>query len=143
MLEHGIGRRDVKYRHGFVSNSSSSSFMLAFKGKITKERLMEWLGVRPGAFMYSFCGKVADYILSSTAWVGTLGNLAMHYGFNSVEEMKGSRYRLNEISLIEQGYNLLVAEFEDFDGNSIEGWLASKPFTYRSESDDLIIENVR
>lgn len=56
----------MKTRQGFVSNSSSSSFIIAYKGdKPTVSRLVDVLGVRPNALLYDFSIAIAEYLLTA------------------------------------------------------------------------------
>jgi hypothetical protein len=41
----------MKLRTGFVSNSSSTSFLIISKGKLTKKGLSELMGIEPGSIL--------------------------------------------------------------------------------------------
>lgn len=49
----------MKFRLGFVSNSSSSSFILAIKGELTKENFLAALGVDTESPMYGLAKEIS------------------------------------------------------------------------------------
>ena len=56
----------MKIRNGFVSNSSSSSFLIISKnGKLTKDMLMKSFGVEKGAVLYNFAKNMAKEMFES------------------------------------------------------------------------------
>lgn len=57
----------MKIRQGFVSNSSSSSFIAIMKNgqDLTKAAILEALEVKKGAPLYSFAKDVADWMISN------------------------------------------------------------------------------
>jgi len=135
----------MKARSGFVSNSSSSSFILAFKGELTKDRLMKWLDIEPMSFLYSFCEQIANFILDDTIIVETrtISDFVKESGFADKDEAFLYRHGMREIELLELGYTIRTATLEDYGRSDVESWLAHQLIAYRSESNDLIIENVR
>jgi len=52
----------MKIRNGFVSNSSSSSFILGVKGELTKDVLIRSLGVNTTSPLYPMAKIMADLI---------------------------------------------------------------------------------
>ena len=55
----------AKTRSGFVSNSSSSSFIVAAKGEIDRDRIIEILGVPETSPLRSFAEEVADVLMTA------------------------------------------------------------------------------
>ena len=55
----------MKRRSGFVSNSSSSSFVIACKdGSLTKQKLMGSFKTPKESFMYNIASDIADFLIS-------------------------------------------------------------------------------
>jgi hypothetical protein len=52
----------MKIRQGFVSNSSSSSFIIGCKGKPTKKKLLDFLEVGKSSPLYPFAEEMAGFI---------------------------------------------------------------------------------
>ena len=50
----------MKFRMGFVSNSSSSSFILAINGELTRENFLIALGVEKSSPMYGLAKEVGE-----------------------------------------------------------------------------------
>lgn len=128
----------MKIRSGFVSNSSSSSFVVFWKGDITKERILEQLGVQEGSFFYSFAKEVAQVLLpfgdEIACTVEQLRDLE-RYPRDDVEWREDFA---REIKFLENGWKVYRGMTSNEDRESASQWL-----TYESidiHTDDLIIE---
>ena len=55
----------MKARHGFVSNSSSSSYLVCFRGKLTREKLLKALGVPASSPLRSVADGIAAILIRS------------------------------------------------------------------------------
>jgi len=66
----------MKFRNGFVSNSSSSSFIVTMKNgeKMTKEILMNTFDVKKNSPLYSFANDLSDWVMKNVEEqsIGTL-----------------------------------------------------------------------
>lgn len=105
----------MKLRSGFVSNSSSSSFVVAAKGvHMTKEGLKQALGIVPGTPVDDAFEPVLDVMLSGREL--TLEQLAYDRGYDvdKLDDIYGE-----EAELIRNGWRL--REF-DVDRNETEFW---------------------
>lgn len=52
----------MKYRNGFVSNSSTSSFIITTSEELTVELLISYFGVDKSSPLYGISKQIADYI---------------------------------------------------------------------------------
>jgi hypothetical protein len=80
----------MKIRNGFVSNSSSSSFLIISKnGKLTKDMLMKSFGVEKGAVLYKFAEDMAKEMIDSSEEY-TIEKYKKNYGWEDMtdEEFK-------------------------------------------------------
>lgn len=76
----------MKLRTGFVSNSSSSSFVIWYKDDLTKENLIKAMGVDKNNPLYFFADDLSDYVIaeskdSYSKPIDTFEKLAKDYGF--------------------------------------------------------------
>jgi len=120
----------MKCRSGFVSNSSSSSFIIGSKVPLTEELLLKHFGVKEGSLMYPFAIKTAKWIVEY-AEHHTLKDYLMDMGFNDLPK--------DVAGIFDKGMKLYIAwAHSDSHDNSIEAALCDLDFHY--ESDELIIE---
>lgn len=76
----------MKLRTGFVSNSSSSSFVIWYKDDLTKENLIKAMGVDKNNPLYFFADDLSDYVIAESKNsynkpIDTFEKLAKDYGF--------------------------------------------------------------
>lgn len=94
----------MKIRKGFVTNSSSSSFIIAIKNNLEEESMKVFLD---NMFKDS-CSDKEKYEK----------DILWNYGYNSVEELKEDSYIYKEyqksIKAIEEGYSI-VCESVEYD----------------------------
>ena len=117
----------MKIRLDFVTNSSSSSFIIGIKGELTKENLLKYLGVVEDSPLFEFARNLADFI-------------ARKAKPKSIEEVKNDYYFYEEIpsdcmekEIFDKGMNLYrVSAHDDSDG--IELALYNMVFNYTSDN---------
>ena len=81
----------MKLRTGFVSNSSSSSFVIWYKDDLTKENLIKAMGVDKNNPLYFFADDLSNYVITESKDsynkpIDTFEELAKDYGFIDYED---------------------------------------------------------
>jgi len=109
----------MKIRHGFVSNSSSSSFIIGIKDNkdfdegLTKDALIKVFGVERTSLLYNLSVGISEYI-SEHADEQTIQSLLNDYGYDTVEELMEN---IEAANLINDGYKVytLSASYNETD----------------------------
>jgi len=130
----------MKHRNGFVSNSSSSSFMLAVKGgEVTQERLLDLFGAEPGSFLYSFAKEIADFFsdVKSMKKIETFADLREQWDWLSEEELQERCQR--EIALLKDGWVMYSGSASDESYDGAEIWICRNGINFEKEG-ELILE---
>jgi len=116
----------MKIRIGYVSNSSSSSFIIVSKkGELTKEKLLEMFKVPKESLLYQVAVEFADILIQNSN-KASLKEILDDYGVEDIEDLpkyqqealkiKGSTYIgsvSNEEEGLEPGLVDLDINFED------------------------------
>ena len=130
----------MKTRSGFVSNSSSSSFMVITKGgELTQDRVLAALAVDKDSPLYSFALEVA----SSLSYVphldkfDTIQKLREKWEWFDDEEF--AQRCEDEIRWISNGWTIYSGSTSDESASPAQMWLCYTEF--ETETDDLIIES--
>ena len=113
----------MKIRSGLVSNSSSSSFIIAVKGKLDKEAILTALGVPQTSPLYSFAENMADALMNAEEM--TFQNLAEWGDDGTLRD------------LIKKGLTIYEGSASDDDYRSAEAALCD--MTIHFDSEDLVI----
>lgn len=75
----------MKLRYGFVSNSSSSSFIIGVKnGKLTKEKLLTLFNLPKQNILYSIVEDMGDLFMSTEKY--TERQFLDEYGYESLKD---------------------------------------------------------
>jgi hypothetical protein len=129
----------MKIRSGMVSNSSSSSFMLAVKGELTQERLLDLFGVSPGSFLYSFAKEIADFFSNTRGMeeIATIADLREYYDWMSEEELQERCAR--KLDLLEEGWTIYLGSASDESYEGAEIWICRNGINFEKEG-SLILE---
>ncbi len=114
----------MKIRGSFVSNSSSSSFIIAAKGELTEDLIMQALGIADTSPLYSFAKKVAGVLASAEAM-----------DFEALEDWGDEDGTL--MRLLKRGFTIYEGSASDEDYNSAETAVCNMYINY--ESPDLVI----
>ena len=117
----------MKVRVDFVTNSSTSSYIVGVHGELTEERLLEVIGVPEDSVLYSFAKDLAGVIVhSAEKW--TREAILKDYG-----ELWGVMPKI-----FDSGMTCYIGDASS-DGETVEQMLCYMPFHH--ESDDLILDS--
>jgi len=125
----------MKIRNGFVSNSSSSSFILASKTALTKEQVSRAMGIPKDSLIAGIGDEVAQVVIDSANKVSTWkAYVDEAYDGNEAWVDKSSE-KIKE--LLEKGWDVYCGEFSNSSNNILEMYLCDVDLNYIS--DNLII----
>lgn len=125
----------MKTRIGFVSNSSSSSFVVGFKGEITEEKLIEVFKVPKDSPLYFVAEKCAKIFMDSDERIKNIKDYIKYLidnGCESSDDPLGIEKYLNK------DFQFIVGTVGDDSGEAMESMLCEASINY--ESNDLIIK---
>jgi len=104
----------VKTRGCFVSNSSSSSFIIGVKGSLTKEKIMKAFRVGKDSPLYSFSERMAEVMLEADSYTQE-EHIKDHY-LDSEDDI-GTL----EKKIFDKGYTFYSGSASDEDSGSYGG----------------------
>lgn len=139
----------MKLRTSFVSNSSSSSFVIWYKDDLTKENLIKAMGVDKNNPLYFFADDLSDYVIAESKDsynkpIDTFEKLAKDYGFidyddenpdltEAIEELPEEYNRFKKgfkMLSLSPSYNEADSAIEYYLGNMNEKVLADTDTIY-------------
>ena len=122
----------MKIRKGFVSNSSSSSFVIGVRGKLTKKKIMKAFKIDNKSPLYSLAEKIADVLRSTTSY--TKGEYLEDQWYDEESDLKDI-----EKKIFDKGFTFYSGSASD-DGHGdggAESALCDMDLDY--EDDEIII----
>lgn len=129
----------MKTRLGFVSNSSSSSFIIGVKPgtKLTVNKLMELFKIPTDSPVYNLNKEIAEKFIQCAEHV-TIEDMLDDYGYDSVEDAKASRYKSGRdlADVAECKMEIYRGYASDEDGG-VEAMVCN--MTLNINTDDLLI----
>ena len=126
----------MKIRSGFVSNSSSSSFIIiGFKDELTKESVLEALKVDKNSPLHDFAEQLAKFIVkkkdsSYNSVLKTIEDYQEEYGYETVEDIEAEKREL-----FENGFTIINTYVSYSNSDCpIESYLANSNFEVKTEN---------
>jgi len=133
----------MKIRNGFVSNSSSSSFIIINKkgGELSKDKLMEIMDVHINSPMYIFAKEIVDVIYNSCSSSKTLEDFKNEYygSYGTMEDFREEEPDMVKMfeECLEKGWSYHHGSVSDEEGG-MESALCSMNIDF--EDDNIKIE---
>ena len=122
----------MRKRQGFVSNSSSSSFILVSKsGELTKEKLMKSFKTQKGDFFHPIAEKLSEYLINYSTKETTVGLLG-DWGVDNISELPEALQKG-----IKSNGTVYIGSADDQTDNPVELLLVDLELNY--EDDDIIL----
>lgn len=110
----------MKIRIGFVSNSSSSSFVLAIKGKLTEKKLWEKFNIPKDSILYSIAKRIVNIIIKKAKPATSDED---HWMLNEKETLFCKE---NELTIY-------TGSFSDDNGDDVENMLRYSTMSYKDK----------
>lgn len=120
----------MKIRASFVANSSSSSFIIAVKGELTKEKIKKMINAD------TLVDRVADYIMENNT---TFQQFASHHcEEDGVEEYKDVVLRDCDINIDSKEYDVYTLETSSYgDDGPINNLLHHNHEVFTGSKEDI------
>jgi hypothetical protein len=132
----------MKIRQGFVSNSSSSSFILAIKQgrELDEANIRPLLGAAYGTPMYGIAEKIAKHI-ARRAKKTSIREFLNDSGYDSLEDAVENGWHMTkqmaEALMSAEGMDVYTFYASDEDGDGIESMLCNEEFNIKTP--DLVL----
>ena len=129
----------MKIRNGFVSNSSSSSFIIAVKSELTEERLAELFSTELEALKNSPFKSIIDSFIECIFNNAEKISIEEFMKDNYVEDWKDEEMPDIVKKAIKNDMTLYYGDFSSSGNSAVESLLCDEDLNY--ESDEIIIEH--
>ena len=120
----------MKTRSGFVSNSSSSSFIIGVKGELTEEKIMRAFKIGVDSPLYCVAKNMTGVLMSADPF--TLEELIEDRCYEDRDDLDDI-----EKKIFEKGFIFYSGYASDDSGVSVESALSDTALDY--EDDNLIL----
>ena len=140
----------MKIRMGFVSNSSSSSFVIASKGELNvgEESIKNIFKIDLNSPMFELAKRIINVLIDKSEEISDFNEwLEEEYGsFNGSEDYKEEVMAYSEVSkikqLIDNGFSVRKGSLYNDSGDTLESFLCDD-FKFEYEDETLYISNDR
>lgn len=130
----------MKVRIGFVTNSSSTNFVVGIKDSLTKEKVLKALGINDTSPLFPLANDVAQFIVDEAEPYPLEETLA-DYGCETFEDLPDSPYWEIVKKVLRQGWTLLRGDAGLNEGELAETIVSNLGLVY--EDDELFLETGR
>jgi len=125
----------MKIRNGFVSNSSSSSFIIGVKkGNMNKTNLMKIFKIEKDSVLYSFAESLVEFIVNDVS-AYTMEEYLHDMCYDSIEALLEDDEGIMIKKIIDKGYTLYRGSASN-DCGEASGALCEMDINY--EDDNII-----
>ena len=124
----------MKLRKGFVSNSSSSSFVITSKEPLDINSILESSNISKDFIFYELCKEAISSVILCADELKTEKDFYKHYGtYNSLEEfMEDCSFPKKAMDNFKRGHHIYVGGFSSEQGG-IESGLCDMSFNIDKE----------
>lgn len=124
----------MKVRNGFVSNSSSSSFLICIKKgeELSQENVLKTFEIGENSPLYNMASELAGYLAENVGQI-TMDTIKNDYTWKGEIE----DYGIKLLELIQDGWDVYKG-YASNEGGSIEAYLCDVDLNIKT--DNLIIE---
>jgi len=127
----------MKIRQGWVSNSSSSSFLIAWRDGDLVDKLEDALKISRSHPFSGFMREIAEKVAGSGDEITTEKDLKKFAAEHYIEEGDDEYGRMKD--LLVEGWSVRVGEWSDDNYDGIEQFLCNNDFNV--DRKDLIVEH--
>ena len=122
----------MKTRNGFVSNSSSSSFIIGVDGELTEDKIMRAFKIDKKFPLYEIAKNIAGILMGADAY--TMEEYLEEYCYEDSSDLNET-----EKKIFDKGFTFYSGSASDdsCDGNGAESALCNMVLDY--EDDEIII----
>jgi len=129
----------MKTRQGFVSNSSSSSFIIATKGKLTPEKIVKAFCIPKNSPILDLFKKIADGIVDSVDFETKSRKSLIKHMFFDKEEYLPKELKVVVEKAEKENMTMYYGLFSNEDDNSASILLSENDFNF--ETDEIIMSH--
>ena len=130
----------MKVRMGFVTNSSSTNFIVGIKDGLTKEKVLRALGIDDTSPLFPLANDIAQFIVGEAEPFPLEETLA-DYGCETFEDLPDNPYWESVKKVLRRGWKLLRGDASLNEGELAETIVSNLGLVY--EDDELFLETGR
>lgn len=127
----------MKIRKGFVSNSSSSSFVIGIKdGELSEEKLLEVLNVPKDSPLFPLANQVAKFLFRRSELVD-VDELLEAYGYDSLEKAAENNVEIAKLTV--NGFEVSSCRADTDGDDGIEMALAQGDLLEDIQTENFVL----